>query len=159
MDLRSIYKYAYDYADLDRDYICEVDLPEAWFVDQVDGFLAIRLLHAGLHVFHAAGQELGIGMPSLRIPKGSEAIPAIDRLFDAEQARADPKEQPEFAWAEDQFNKLDAGGILIIGRGDAGSLERERQQAVTHALNATDEGNHFTGEEVSLRSWTAPGPG
>jgi hypothetical protein len=161
MSLKSIFgsglKYAYDDADEARDYICEVDLPESWFNGPVDGLLGIRLLRAGLYVLDMAGQELGIGMPKLLAVKSNAALPADDRPFDATGARIDPRERAHFRWVEDRYNSLESGGVLLVGRRDAGEPERRRQEAVADALSGHSEST-YEAEGVRLSLWTAPGP-
>jgi hypothetical protein len=157
MALRSIYDYAYDYADEHRDFICEVDLPESWFVGAVDGLLGIRLMTAVLCVLETAGSDLGIGMPKLRTPKVGAALPPYDHPFDRGNSWTDPRDQPEFLWVEEYFTALRPPGLLLIGRGGTDVRVNRQQQRLVDALEAADE-TTFDREEVRLRLWRAPGP-
>lgn len=139
-----------------HEYAWELALPASWLREPADGYVAFKLLEAGLAALEQIGQSLDIRLPELRKPNAAAAARMEPIPFEG-MAAPDWKALPESAWLDRRYEGLEEGDLLIIGRGDATTPERRGQHAVVDALGGVHE-EMFSGQEVSLTCWTAPSP-
>ncbi len=142
---------------LTHEFAWELALPASWVREPADGYVAFRLVEAGIAALQQIGQALEVGLPNLRKPNATAAAAkAYPIPFDG-MGTLDWRALPESAWLDRRSAQLNDGELLLIGRGEASAPQRRAQRAVANVLRGREE-ETFTGEEVSMRCWTLPNP-
>jgi len=132
---------------------CVMEHPRWWFSQPVDGFLALRVMSAGLTAIRETGRILGIGTPKSGRGQGLKTLP-----FDSPFETAARESMPVSSALAAVIGEQAANQLLLVARGDVSGSIASKQDAIAEILGARLRTKPVADEDEVVRAWTGPLP-